>query len=258
MPMLRYLKRFYMRQIAKLFILIVVIPGFIIALIYQLNRKSFFDIQKVELTILNQDSAQERFLIPLHEVLQNKLDSHRGISLIEISISQLNQTLKNVDWIREFHIQRVWPRKLKVSVVPEKVRMLVVKKSGLFVPVLESGKVLNEISSEFAPDVVLIHSEELLQNREMRERALAFLSELPTEGSFSLSEISEFKIDPREGFVAKLMRDGAFVKLGEDQIAIKAARVGKVVEYLQTKQFQARVIDANLSKKVLVRLRKDP
>jgi cell division protein FtsQ len=39
---------------------------------------------------------------------------------------------------------------------------------------------------------------------------------------------------------------------------LKAARVAQVIEYMETRQLEARVIDANLSKKVLVRLRKDP
>ena len=136
--------------------------------------------------------------------------------------------------------------------------MLVVKKNGNYAPILKSGKVLNEISSDVAPDVILVQDERLLSDEGLRKKALAFINELPQEGLFSQQEISEFKIDSREGFVTKLLRNGTIVKMGEEHIALKAARVGKVIEYLHSKQFQARVIDANLSKKVLVRLRKDP
>lgn len=247
-----------MRFAFKISAFLILLPSLFLGIIYKLNEKNFFDIKEIELVIDNQAQGQKRFFIPLSQQLQKSLNTFQDTSLIEVSMSQLNQTLKQTDWIENFHIQRVWPRKLKVSVYPEKVEMLVVKKSGRFVPILESGKVLKEITSEFAPDVVLIHDEELIANEELRKKALAFLLEIPNEGSFSLNEISEFKFDAREGFVAKLLRDGTLVKLGEEQIALKAARVGKVVEYLQSKQFQARVIDANLSKKVLVRLRKDP
>jgi cell division protein FtsQ len=247
-----------MRLILKLSAFLILLPSLFLAILYKLNQEHFFDIQEIEMVIDHQEQGQKRFYIPLSQQLQVSLNQFKGTSLVEISISQLNNTLQEIDWIENFHIQRVWPRKLKVSVYPEKVEMLVVKKTGGFVPILESGKVLKEITSEFAPDVVLIHDEEVITNAVLRKKALAFLVEVPREGSFSLSAISEFKFDPREGFVAKLLRDGTLVKLGEEQIALKAARVGKVVEYLQSKQFQARVIDANLSKKVLVRLRKDP
>ncbi len=55
-----------------------------------------------------------------------------------------------------------------------------------------------------------------------------------------------------------MIKTGIQVKMGEDQVSLKSARVAQVVDYLETRQFDARVIDANLSKKVLVRLRKDP
>jgi cell division protein FtsQ len=39
---------------------------------------------------------------------------------------------------------------------------------------------------------------------------------------------------------------------------LKADRVGQVLDYLEKHELDARVIDANLTKKVLVRLRKRP
>jgi cell division protein FtsQ len=48
------------------------------------------------------------------------------------------------------------------------------------------------------------------------------------------------------------------IKLGEDQFAVKSARVSQVMDYLEKRDLKARVIDANLSKKVLVRLQQSP
>lgn len=247
-----------MRIFIKVVAVVFLLPGLIFGVLYKLNQNRFFDIQKVELNLEQKDAGQSRFYAPLGVELQTKLNKQIGISLIEVSVANLNKELKKIEWIENFHIQRIWPRTLKVSIFPEVVKMMVVKKNGHFVPILESGKVLNEITSDVAPDVVLVHDERLLTNEDLRVRALNFLNELPREGLFSQQEISEFKVDAREGFVTKLLRDGTIVKMGEEHIALKAARVGKVIEYLHSKQFQARVIDANLSKKVLVRLRKDP
>ena len=46
--------------------------------------------------------------------------------------------------------------------------------------------------------------------------------------------------------------------MGDDQFIVKGARVNQVLEYLESNEFKARVIDATLSQKVLVRLRKGP
>jgi cell division protein FtsQ len=48
------------------------------------------------------------------------------------------------------------------------------------------------------------------------------------------------------------------VKLGNENFESKSLRVSQVIDYIENKQIEARVIDANLSQKVLVRLRKEP
>ena len=55
-----------------------------------------------------------------------------------------------------------------------------------------------------------------------------------------------------------LLQNGLQIKIGDEHVRTKSFRISKVLDYLDSKKFQARVIDANLSQKVLVRLRKDP
>ena len=55
-----------------------------------------------------------------------------------------------------------------------------------------------------------------------------------------------------------MTQSGLRVKVGEDRVRTKSFRISQVLDYLDSRKFQARVIDANLSQKVLVRLRKEP
>ena len=120
------------------------------------------------------------------------------------------------------------------------------------------GNFLDTIETRQAPDVALLEGEIFLKKPELRKKAVEVLAELPEEGSFSQKSISEVRYDTKEGFWMTLIKSGIQVKIGEDKVGLKAARVSQVVDYLDSRQFEARVIDANLSKKVLVRLRKDP
>jgi cell division protein FtsQ len=106
--------------------------------------------------------------------------------------------------------------------------------------------------------VALLDGEQFEKNIEMRKKAIRLMSEVPADGKFSKRNISELRYDPKEGFWATLIQSGIRVKIGEENIPLKSARVAQVIEYMETRQLEARVIDANLSKKVLVRLRKDP
>jgi cell division protein FtsQ len=72
------------------------------------------------------------------------------------------------------------------------------------------------------------------------------------------SHVSEIGYDRKEGSWIKLLNSETRVNLGEEQFEIKSARISQVIEYLEGRNLKARVIDANLSKKVLVRLQQNP
>ena len=72
------------------------------------------------------------------------------------------------------------------------------------------------------------------------------------------NQVSEIGYDKKEGYWIKLLNSETRVQYGEDQFEIKSARISQVIEYLESRNLKARVIDANLSKKVLVRLQQSP
>ena len=51
-----------------------------------------------------------------------------------------------------------------------------------------------------------------------------------------------------------MVKSAVAVKIGEDAIALKSVRLGQVLEYLNNRGMNATSLDANLSKKVLVKL----
>jgi cell division protein FtsQ len=81
--------------------------------------------------------------------------------------------------------------------------------------------------------------------------------EIPPEGSFSQKKISEIFYDKKEGFWVQMVDQGLQVKLGEGQVSLKSARVGQVLDYVKSHDIKPRLIDANLSKKVILKLEKN-
>jgi cell division protein FtsQ len=145
-----------------------------------------------------------------------------------------------------------------VRIIPKDIGLLFVSRKGELYPLVTDGTFLPPILSQQAPDVALLEGEGFFKSVEMRKKALQLISEVPHDGRFSKKNISQIGYDPKEGFWVTLLQSGLRVKLGEEQFATKAARISQVIEYMDARQLEARVIDANLSKKVLVRLRKDP
>jgi hypothetical protein len=175
-----------------------------------------------------------------------------------VTVGFFSKEAKDCDWIERAMISRSWPATLSLKIVPYEVKLLYMAKAGKLVPIIKDGSFLTPVEAKQAPDVALLQGESFANKNELRKKAVDVIEQIPAEGSFSRKTISEIRYDGKEGFWMTMIKTGVQVKIGDDQVALKANRVSKVVDYLENRQFDARVIDANLSKKVLVRLRKDP
>ena len=236
----------------------VVLPLSVAGALYYLNQNGFFHVEKVEIVLEGATSGQEQFLKPHVDELEAALAKYKGVSLWNIKLKKMSSEVSAFDWVDTLNIKRMWPTTLSVRVKPYEVKLLFMAKGGKLMPIIRDGTFLQEVDSKEAPDVALVEGEVFLKKPELRKKAVEVLEQIPSEGSFSKKTISEIRYDSKEGFWMTLIKTGVQVKMGEDQMSLKAARVSQVVDYLESRQFDARVIDANLSKKVLVRLRKDP
>lgn len=245
------------KLLLRLFFAVVVIPSSVVGTIYWLNKSGFFDLDHIEISIENaQQHAQ--YLQPLVADLDKRLEKYRGVSLWDLDLSDISKEIQSLKWIETNYLSRSWPTQLSVRISPREVKLLYYTKAGEMLPVVSDGTFLSPVSAKQAPDVTLLEGEVFEKNLEMRKKAVKTISEIPFDGKFSQKNISELRFDSKEGFWATLISSGIKVKIGEEAIPIKAQRVSQVLEYMETRQLEARVIDANLSKKVLVRLRKEP
>ena len=246
------------KLVVKLIFGFIILPASIAGTLYYLNRGGFFNIKKIEIIVDNPVEGQEAFIKPLVAELEKNLSRYQGSSLWSIQLKSVSQSLASFDWIEDSSMKRSWPSSLTVRVKPYEVKLLYMQKVGGLVPIIKDGTFLEPVETKQAPDVAVLDGEVFKQRPELRKKAVELVEEMPLTGSFSKKTISEVRYDNKDGFWMTMIKTGIQVKIGDDQVALKAARVSQVVDYLETHQFEARVIDANLSKKVLVRLRKDP
>lgn len=245
------------KKIGKLLLSFILVPGAVIGLFVVLNENGYFDLNRIE--ILMENALQQRHALRARvERLQKDLSAYQGQSLWNLGLNRVTSRIREENWIESFHVVRKWPSTLEIQVKSYPVLFVFLSKKGEFHPVLASGDFLESISAGQVPDVPLVRDEMFRKNRDLRQKLIRLLKDVPTQGRFSRSEISEIHYDAKNGFSFTLVREGLLVKIGEDQIRMKSLRVSRVLEYLDSKKFQARVIDANLSQKVLVRLRKQP
>ncbi len=239
----------------KIFLGLVILPFVFMTTFLYLEKKGLLNIDHIEV-IIDNSSEQEHYLQPLIQDLNQQLESCRGQSLWKVELPQLSALLSQFPWVEEFSISRHWPAKLQVNVRVKKIDFLLMTANGKFIPIAESGESLPTIELKQIPDVIVLRGENFEKQPELRKKAVKILKEIPLSGPFSQKTISEIYYDDRDGFWMTLVKKGIQVKIGQDQVLKKSTRVSQALEYIESRNLDVRVIDANLSKKVLVRLRK--
>lgn len=236
----------------KLLVVLVFIPAGIVALLWHLNRREFFDLDRIEIVLV--DAPEKTLhLKPLVEELDKTLERYRGKSLWSLDLDEISSRIEKLNWVEKHSVSRRWPSTLALKLSPYEVKALFMTKSTL-VPVIRDGKLLDPVEPMLAPDVAILDGGVFQQKPELRKKAVDMLDEIPPEGAFSRKTISEIRWDGKNGFRLTMTKSGVDVKLGDDHFAIKSARVSQVLDYLNDRGIDAQSLDANLSKKVVVRL----
>lgn len=244
------------RLILRLIVAFVLIPAAVFAVLFNLNKNGFFNLQNSIVTIEEIPVGQQAFFAPLEAELIRKLKVFEGRSLWNLSLREVKRAVVANQWVEGVQIKKSWPHSLQIYIRPVQVTALLRLKNSLVSPVTSKGRVLDPVGIHQAPDAVVLAGD-LAKDPEVRLKIVQMIARLPKEGALSSSSISEARLE-KDGFWVTLMRNGIDVKLGNEQVEVKSARVSKVLEYLDSRQMDARVIDADLSKKVLVRLQQAP
>ena len=254
------------KKLLKLATALILLPLALFLSVYSLDQQGFFQIDSVDIRI-EALSSQKNYISSKVKQLQLKLNSIKGISLWKVPLSQLSKTLTEEKWIKSFQIARAWPSGIVLEIEPDLIEILVISQEGMNAstsavaeirPITKSGNILEKIKSSTAPNTVVTYDAIFLNNQKIREGALSVMNSLPASGSLSAATVSEIGYDKKEGYWIKLLQSETKVNFGDEQFEIKAARISQVINYLDGRNLKARVIDANLSKKVLVRLQQTP
>lgn len=242
----------------------ILLPLAVILSLYSLEQQGFFKIDRVDIQVATHNS-QKNFIEPKLQQLQAKLETLKGISLWKAPLSQISKSLQDEKWIKSFQLSRAWPSGIELVIQPDDVAFLVAPVAAKndsspteLSPITQDGKVLESIQSNVAPNTIIAHDSVFLKNENVRNGAIGVIKSLPENGRLSAAQVAELGYDRKDGYWVRLLQSETKVNFGEDQFEIKSARISQVINYLESRNLKARVIDANLSKKVLVRLQQNP
>lgn len=254
------------------------IPASLSLIVSLLRWDGFFLIQNVSVSQIGQTSIP-KWLQPMWiDEIQVQQKKWKGRDLVVLDFSEVEKDLRTHPWVKDVHVSRDWPHGISIQLSYKDLVAYARDRKGRLIPLLEDGSRLLKPTADnvaAAPEEFQIKQDlpvltiELSQGDQQKIRtALRLFAEFPSEGSLTRDRVSEIGYDPKEGFWTIILPFGTRIKWGEDltaasaegapEFARKISRVRQVVDYLESRRIEARVIDANLSKKVVVRLRKTP
>ncbi len=225
--------------------------------LWKLNEQGFFELKEIKYENAYWDH-QDYYLDSLKKNLNSQLEKFKGKSLLQIDLSEVVKIIANEKWIRNFEVQREWPNTLKIKINKFDIVMLYWDENNDVFPIFENNEMLDKIHKNQIPDRVHLYDRKVALQKDLRKKTIDLIQRLPEKGPLNQNEIAEVGYNKKTGFWLQLIKKDLLIQMGEDKIEIKSERVSNVMEYLESKQIDARVIDANLSQKVLVRLRKGP
>lgn len=241
-----------MKILIRFVLALIILPGAMAGFLYHLDRRGFFHLDQIHI-VFEESPQRSLHLKPLVDDLDKMLELHRGRSLWRLEMRELSKTLAAQSWIASHSLSREWPRTVVVKIRPHEVKALYMSSQTQLLPVIEDGRFLAAIEPKLAPDVVVLEGKSF-EDAAFRQKAVQVLDEIPAKGPFSKDTISEMRWNPKDGFEMTMVKSAVAVKIGEDAIALKSVRLGQVLEYLNNRGMNATSLDANLSKKVLVKL----
>ena len=195
-----------------------------------------------------------------HEKYRNlileQVSGVRGLSIFSVNAHQVSQRLLAFPWIEEVWVQTRLPSEVRVTVRLKPVAALILVDKKTTVPVAKDATLFPPLPYNEKPQMTVFRQRDFVRDAELREKTIKILNEIPNDGKFNRAQVSEVAIDAQNSLWFSLMEKDFRVRLGAQNVPLQAKRISKVLDYLDHNNLQARVIDADFSKKVVVKLRK--
>jgi cell division septal protein FtsQ len=199
--------------------------------------------------------SSQKYLKNLSDQLRGQLAVFAGEKLWKTRVQQLELSIAKLTWIDHAYVQRIFPNRVIVSVWTKTPVLEFVKTNGEVIPIATDASQLPAISANHAPDLPIVRDSHFLSDELLRKMTIELVNAFPENGILSRSNIAEIGIVRGHQLWMSLIDQNFVIRMTPTDAQLKIARVTKVLEYLQNKNISARMIDADFSQKVLVKLR---
>src|SRR4051812_45952363 len=92
----------------RFFVGLVIISGAVAALLVHLNRSGFFDLDRIDIVLVDAPT-KSLHLKPLVTELDQALEAYRGQSLWSLKMENISAKVNQLNWVQNHSLSRSWP-----------------------------------------------------------------------------------------------------------------------------------------------------
>lgn len=232
-----------------------ILPSLFVFSFLALNKGDFFKIENLEFSLEGPVNQQGYFEAQVKKTQQD-FDGLIGSSIWDVSRKNIQEILLAKPWVEGFMLIKHWPSSIEVSIQISPVLFFISHKGKLrpyFANHQQGGEVKDISELNIAPTIEFQTSGNI--DEPILRDAATLAQTISSTNLMGHQNIEKIHWSKAKGFRAFLHSPKTEVLLGSADFIGRAERVTQVLEYLQRHQIEARVIDSNFTKKVLVRLR---
>ncbi len=232
----------------------------LLSFIVGFREKALFEINKIEIN-KTMNSSDQYVWEETNQNIESIMSQFKGKPIWEVSLANIRDQFKFFPFILKLQIQKVWPNKLEMSYELPKLKAIYPLSSGKFRVLSGDGQWVGIFNWSRLPGLPWLRGDWVTKKPELLTVALKLLDQLdqlPKKNLLSSEQISEIQFSELDGFLLTLIKSGQQIRFGIEDFELKSLRGLQVLDYLQSRGLESRVIDLNFSKKVLVRLRNQP
>jgi cell division septal protein FtsQ len=228
----------------------------VLVAVESLVKSNFFNISKIDIILSGAD--QDRDLLSQELLKMNQeIEKFYGSNLWEVNVDQIGKSLMKSSWVGDFTIVKNWPNQLEIKIEISPILFVTKTKSKTYL-FFNSQKRAHETHVDFE-ELSLRFPELVTESDKLEEDVILStyhaLGLLKQRKHLSIQNIKKIYWNSRKGFRLQLREPNTEVLLGFLDEPDRLDRVTRVMDYLKEHKIEARVIDSNFTKKVLVRLR---
>ena len=186
-------------------------------------------------------------------------DIQYGVNTFHLDLDMIGHKIEENPWIKEARVQRVFPRKVRISVT-ERHPVAIINLGYLYY-LDEQGEIFKLLDGEDSLDYPVITGFDYDKAQDhdpayvgQLKTIVALINELEAHTTLNLKQISEFHKSKDGGLTMFTINGGVEIRMGWAGFERKINRLEKIYHKLEPKLNILDYIDLNVDEKVIVRI----